>query len=367
MTTKLRASLLAVAVIQLVGAASASVAQDKLVHAEDNTARRAGSITEPSGQDDYDSLPADKLFLEGRTLLRQGQPQEACRMLERSHRLAPTLATLLNLGLCHRASAHLATAHDYYRQAEVKATLDGDAKRRDFAHDEAAALSTLRASLTLRISGIPNAPIEVRIDDVVQPREVWERPMFIDAGEHRIAVRVGEKSTWEGFVQVIDGNKHVIVIPEFKPEGSLPAMRNELSAPVVTPPPAPVSSDRPEDDSAPNTARVVAVSVAGAGLAALGVSLVYTILASGTFEESDDAQHCSAETQVCDARGLQLREEAQTQAMYATVFGISGAVALAGGVALWFLSAREPREAPHGSLSFQAGPHAVAGSWTTTF
>jgi Tfp pilus assembly protein PilF len=97
------------------------------------------------------------LFLQGRKLINEGQPAEACIALERSQKLVPTIGTLLNLGMCHSYAGHLATAHDYYRQAEVLATLQRDARRREHAHNEAAALAARRASLTLRIPAAADA------------------------------------------------------------------------------------------------------------------------------------------------------------------------------------------------------------------
>lgn len=282
-------------------------------------------------------------------------------MLERSHRLQPTLATLLNLGLCHRYSGHLATAHEYYRQAEVKATLENDSKRRDFAHEEAAALSAQRASLTLRISGNPDATLAVRIDDVVQPREVWERPMFIDAGEHRISVDAGANQSWQGSVQVVDGNKHLVVIPEFKPQGAPPSVAPEPRRPTALPAPIPAPAPPQEVASGPSALRVVAVSTAGAGLAALGVSLVYTIFASNTYEDSNDL--CNRDN-VCTPMGVDLREKAHAHATRATVFGISGAVALAGGVAMWFLSAPAKRPESASTVSFAVSPDSIQTVWT---
>src|SRR4051794_28883968 len=60
----------------------------------------------------FEAITARKLFLEGRALLERQQFAPACERLERSHKLVPTLGTLLNLGLCHSFSGHLATAHE---------------------------------------------------------------------------------------------------------------------------------------------------------------------------------------------------------------------------------------------------------------
>lgn len=296
-------------------------------------------------QDDAapDAFQARKLFLEGRELLDRGQPQEACERFERSQQLSPTLGTLLNLGLCHRYCDRLATAHDYYRRAEVMATLAGDDERREVAHDEAAEIAPKRPSLTLRITGgSAELPLEIELDGVLQAREVWQRPIYVDAGEHRIAVRGPGREAWHGSVVVADAGKYLLVIPELRPESGAPepapigGRRLPPSAAephALSPARAALSVDRAPP--APNhTSRIVAITLGGAGIVALGVSVAFGAVALSTSNKSNP--HCSS-LDHCDDRGRELRVQAHANAARANALGIAGAVALVGAAALWLL------------------------------
>jgi hypothetical protein len=316
-----------------------------------------------------EAIEARKLFLEGRTLLEQGQARAACDSLRRSHDLVPALATLLNLGLCYAHAGRLATAHEYYRQAEVMATLVRDARRRDFAHDAAAALAARRASLTLRIEGRHDPALQVQLDDSLKPREVWEHPMYIDAGEHRISVQSTDEQTWHGSVTVVDGSKHVLVIPEFqrRPASAPPPAPAELQGAPETVPSkvAPKAQTREPalryDTGSSTTGRIVALSVGGAGVIALGTSLAYAIAARTKFDDSNDF-HCRPSSGTCSPEGLRLRERAQADAGLSTAFAIGGGAAVLGGFVLWFVL--QPDES--GSLPFEVDVRrdAVTASWT---
>lgn len=363
----MRESCFAVLVIGVLGGSTLAFAQDAAPQREPSDAPAARDANEPA--DSVEAITARKLFLEGRALLDKNQPHEACDLLERSHKLAPTLGALLNLGLCHSYSGHLATAHDYYRQAEIMATLRDDA-RREFAHDEAAALAARRATLTLRIAGSRDALLEVKIDDVAKPRDVWEHPMYLDAGEHRITVEGAGGKTWQGAVQVADGANHVMVIPEFQASAGSPSgapAKAELPAPQPKrEPDAQLQAQMSAVDAKPaaglSTARVVALSIGGAGVVALGASLVYTLNAKSAFDDSNRGE-CNR-INVCNGRGVQLRDDAQADATRATVLSIAGGAALAGGALLWFLSAPSVGAESRESVKLAAAPGVVSASWT---
>ena len=325
--------------------------------------------------DSVEAITARKLFLEGRALLDHNQPRAACDKLERSHKLVPTLAALLNLGLCHSYSGHLATAHDYYRQAEVLATLQKDTRRREFAHDEAAALAPRRATLTLRITGNTGDALDVRIDDIVKPREVWELPMFIDAGEHRIRVQAAGLQSWEGNVSVTDGNQHVVVIPELVSRAEVVSKPPDESVRAAEAPVAPELDSRtsqwigapanPHTDqtSSLSPSRIAALSVAGAGVVALGLGLAFTLSARATYDESE--AHCRSNDR-CTPTGVELREDAHDAATRATVFAISGAVALGAGAVWWFVAGPE-RPGAEAPLGLVPGPDSLAARWSGSF
>jgi tetratricopeptide (TPR) repeat protein len=342
-------------------------------HAEDGptAVTKHVVLAQASPDEPLDPFLARKLFLEARALLDRDKPQSACELFEESQRLAPTLATLLNLGLCHRRAGRLVTAHDYFRQAEKMATLKGDAERGDEAHDAAAALAAERATLTLRISSADGTVLDVRIDDVPQPREVWERPMFIDAGEHRISVQKGSDRPWQGSVSVVDGSKHMVVIPELQPRSA-----HETPAPPSAPPPPPSPSIRAEPiavgpapltdaDPGLGTGRVVALSLGGAGIAALGASLFFTLTAKSQHDDAKDS--CKQPDDVCRPEELEERASAIDKADVATVLVISGGAAVAGGLVLWILSAPETDRAKAvAPVSVRASPTAVMAEWRGT-
>ena len=88
---------------------------------------------------------------------------------------------------------------------------------------------------------------------------------------------------------------------------------------------------QPSNGSAQRTWGVVVGSV---GVAALVTSGVMTLLASRKNDDSKD--RCdAANPNLCDPEGLELRKDARKMADLATVFGIGGAVVLAGGTVIY--------------------------------
>lgn len=332
-------------------------------------APRANGRTGPQAE-----LEAEKLFLEGRALLRDGKSREACELLERSHKLVPTLGTLLNLGLCHRDCGHLSTAHDYYRQAEIKATLAGDTVRREFAHNEAATIASRRATLALRIPDDAGTELDVRIDDAQLPPDAWGRPMFIDAGEHRITVESRGQRTWEGSVVIVDGDKHVVVLPELSPPGmsSVKVPHSELPAPESGHTPEPKSSavalsSPPKPRTGLGTTRIVALSVGGAGVVALGASAVFAIAAQSSYDGTTEAcRKKPGDTDTCSNSAVRERENAMAHAARSTVFAVAGIAAVAGGVVLWFVGGPSDSESRE-RVSLSPGGDGLVAAWTRRF
>jgi hypothetical protein len=270
------------------------------------------------------------LFGEGRALLKQGQLQAACEHFERSRRLNTTVAVLLNLGLCHRQAGRTATAHGYYRRAEVLATLQGD-DRRELAHDEAAKLAAQRASLVLRMTSPPGPDARVSLDGQTLQPESWTQPMFLDAGEHTLRVESDGKVAWEQNVAVQDGGQHVLLIPALDGK-STKALA--LAAPVKVEDSV-LYEARPAPSQPHDLTRIAAVSSAGLGVVGIGAGLVLGWVAQSAF--SDSHQYCTADDR-CKPLGVELRDDAHANATRATVVSIAGAVALTTGIVLWLVS-----------------------------
>ena len=116
--------------------------------------------------------PASDLFGEGRTLLDQGKPAEACAKFDAALHLAPDAAgVLLNLGLCNVQQRKLATALRWFR----KAAASGQDEVVAAAKQQITTLSSLVPTVRIEAAGgvaIDGEPVDAR------------QPIEIDAGHH---------------------------------------------------------------------------------------------------------------------------------------------------------------------------------------
>jgi hypothetical protein len=294
------------------------------------------TATPDDTQPGSDPAQAELLYHQARKLRDERQLRAACDTYERSLRLNPSTGTLVNLGYCHGELGHVVTAHDYYRRAEVLATLHGDTKRQEAAHENAARLAPLRATLWLQVPNEKASELEVRIDDVPQPREVWEHPMFIDAGEHSVLIRAPEHAAFRERVHVHDGVRAVLVVPDLQRMPSAPHVAAEPApkpSTMVSPEVLALHQDRQRQQAELGAMRIAAFGVGGAGLVSLGIGLLFGQLAKNANEDS--LEHCNP---ACNGEGKVLRDTAYEHASRATVLSIAGGVGLAAGVTLWLLA-----------------------------
>jgi hypothetical protein len=260
----------------------------------------------------------------------------------------PAIGTLLNLGLCHRELDNVVTAHDYYRRAEVLATLSGDNKRQEAAHYEAAQLAPHRATLWLRIPSAEAGELEVRIDDIPQPHEVWSKPMFIDAGDHTVSIRAPEHEPFQRHVHIENGVRQELVVPDLQRQPSAPLVAAEPAphpSTMVSPEVLALHQSRQRQQAEWGGMRIASFGVGGAGIVSIGVGLLFGQLAKNA--NDDSAAHCN---KTCTDQGVLLRDTAFDHATRSTVLSIAGGVALASGVALWLL-APAPDVAPGPTLA----------------
>src|SRR5690348_16754449 len=94
--------------------------------------------------------PASDLFAEGRALLDQGKPAEACSKFEASLKLEPDAAgVLLNLGLCNVQQHKLATALRWFRKAAASDSTEVQAA----ANQQITTLSSLVPTVRIAAAG----------------------------------------------------------------------------------------------------------------------------------------------------------------------------------------------------------------------
>jgi hypothetical protein len=290
-------------------------------------------------------LEAHALFIEGRQLLEQGRTELACERLIRSQQLAPTIGTLLNLGLCHRRLGRLASARHWYQAAELLARTAGDSERMQLAHAEASGLEAVVSKLTLAITDRGDAGLEVSVDGLQQARDRWGLPLELDAGEHEILAQAPGKIAWRERVVMRDGLNRLVTVPPL-------VLRSEQPASRRAPRPAEALEPVPSDTSG-DTQRTAAYSLGGLGVAGTGLGVLFMILARNRFDDSES--HCTR-FDVCDPAGVELRRQAQAHATRATVATGIGIAALVGAAALWITAPRD--EATDGAVRFEVGADA---------
>jgi hypothetical protein len=122
--------------------------------------------------------PAADLFTQGRALLEQGKAAEACGKFEAALKLEPDAAgVLLNLGLCNVQQHKLATALDWFRQAESLATRDHMSEVATAARQQITTLSSLVPTIVI------DAPVGAAVAVDGSPVATGQK-IEIDAGHH---------------------------------------------------------------------------------------------------------------------------------------------------------------------------------------
>lgn len=272
---------------------------------------------------------ADRLFREGRELLKQGKYDEACPKLEQSHRLDPALGTLLNLGVCYEELGKVASAWTVYREVASQARELAQFEREALAQERIAALEPELPRIVLDFGGA--LPTLVSLNDQPLPSDAWDSPLPVDPGTHRVEVRSAGHGVWKQQVQVARAQSRRVVVP------LLTVAATNFTAPHSVQQLARLPDDRSKDSGQPS-ARNIAMVLGGLGGGAAIAGTVFGILAYSSNASSDD--ECGPRG-ACTSKGRELRETASDQAAVSTVaFGIAAA-SVTGALVLW-LTAPDP-------------------------
>ncbi len=267
---------------------------------------------------------AEKLFRDGRALLKDGNTAAACDAFTASAKLGPSVGTFLNLGDCRARRGEVATAWAAFVEAGRLAGKVGDPRKAE-ADRRAAELEPQLSYLTIEVAS-PVPGLTIVRDDVAIDATVWQQPTAIDPGAHTVVATAPGFDKWAMKIDVApNGDKAVAHVP---------ALHAQPIAAVPARPVAGRATDRF------TTTRVIGVASAGVGVAALAGSLVLAINAKGI--EDDARAICPTGKSCTDLGASQESERAVTRANIATIVGAGGIVALTAGVTLWFLG--RPRE-----------------------
>jgi hypothetical protein len=271
---------------------------------------------------------AEALFAEGKSLMQQGNYEEACPKLAASYKLDPGVGALLNLGVCYEKIGRLASAWGVYREAIALGQQFGQAERVEYARAGVSKLEGQLGKLTVNVASKAEE-LKVSVDGIQHPREAWGVPLPVDAGEHVIEASAPGRKSFRASITSQDGGTALVDIPELTVDPTRATEANRSAG---------ASTATTDDESGPGTQRIAAIALGGVGLVGLGVGGFFGLSAQSTYEDAD----CSANN-VCSPSGLEQRETAEDKALVATVAGGVGIAALAGAAVLWF-TAPSPKE-----------------------
>jgi hypothetical protein len=310
----------------------------------------------PSRAQSANEAAAETLFREGRDLLERKQYPEACRKLEGSYRLDPASGTLLGMAMCHEAQGKLATAWLEYKQVIARVGPEGRADRERAAMERVEALDGRLATIAVSVPAEAARDPELKVTYDGQPigAAAWSAAFPVDPGEHVIEATAPSKRPWQVKVVIGPGpEKRVVEIPLLEAVARpAPPIVRQLAV-----------ADRPPGRS--RASRVVAFTLGGAGLAAVGAG---GFLGFRALQQKNDAQSQGCAGDACTTPGGRAtRLDAGRTADAATVAFIAGGALLSAGAIVYWLRGASPSPAsasgPALAVDLAAGSVSIRGSF----
>lgn len=306
----------------------------KLAPAQDVPRAPARSVL-PSAP--TDKVTAEALFQSGRELLIAKRYAEACEKLRISYELDPAVGALLYLADCYAYAGKTATAWATFREVESLAHQEGQTQRAEIARRRSELLEAKLSHLTVEVepASQPESFTLLR-DGAPLPRASWNLKVPVDPGRHTLTASAPGYRTWTQTVLIRGpAETHTVRVTPLTPSGNAPG----VSRLDVKSPPSPGD---------PGDRLVWHSWVTGGALTLGGASLVAAgVLFWEAKDRRDDSRdHCApSEPNRCEARGVELREEAFDLARASTLLSVTGAALIASGLTLW-LVAPDPAPEP---------------------
>ncbi len=263
----------------------------------------------PPGQSD--EAKARKLFNEGLELYELGRYKEACAKLEASLLAFPGTGTRGKLAECYEKRGMLASAHKLYREVERLAREKGD-KRAAIAAERAEALEARVPRLVIEPG--PSATLRgfrVALDGKNLEVSSLGIAIFVDPGNHAVAVSAPGHETWKTSVSSVLAKTSTVRIPGLRPA---PADRSAERAPS-------------------RGQRIAGWSLLGLAAAGVAVGSTSGILA---WQTSSDRDECLGPNKIESPQCEELYDEANLQSTIANIsFATAAAAAIVGVVLIW--------------------------------
>ena len=162
--------------------------------------------------------PAVKAFEDGRRLLEEDKPAEACKRFEESIALDPDApGTLLNLGLCNERIGRTATALAWFRKAQFRAAETKKADYEQAARKETIALAAKVPKIHFELANPPPTGATFLLDG----NQIVESDMTsveVDPQSHTLEMRVQGKAPLRVEITAKDGETQTVIVPVPKTE-----------------------------------------------------------------------------------------------------------------------------------------------------
>jgi len=276
------------------------------------------------------SPAAEKLFRDGRALLKKGKLSEACAAFAASVRLEPSIGTLLNLGDCRAKLGRTATAWAAFVEAGRQAKRRSD-KRGAEARRRATELEAKLSYLTIVV---PTAAPDLQVarDNERVDAATFGVALPVDPGEHEIRAEAHGQTWRKQIVIKADGDRQSVVVELEQPSPVAPRptpVTTTIQPAPEAPAPAPLAPGRF------TTLRIGGLIVGVAGIGGLGVSTVLGLKARSL--DADAHAICPSGEPCRDQAAADKSKDAVSRARLATVVGAVGAGAVVAGVVLWFV------------------------------
>ncbi len=317
---------------------------------------------------------AQVLFEQAKQLMHEKRYAEACAKFTESNRLDAGIGTMLWLADCYEKNGQSASAWAEFVEA-ADASEERHDDRRKVARERAAALEPTLARLTVEVPVPSDAPgLEVTRDGAAVGRALWGNPVPVDPGPHTLAAHAPGRKAWQTTVTVEAGGRRALVtVPPLQPEHPVESPAPPALVPRSPPAPElrPSTTETPPSEvpaQAGSEARTWGVVVAGVGSVAMGVGLVFGIVAKTHLDDSNANNHCFADNR-CDAYGTIARHQALDAANVSTVTLLAGCAVVGAGIVLYVTAPRPPAPSAPSGIPARAEVRArlelspVVGPW----
>jgi hypothetical protein len=291
-----------------------------------------------------DTVAAQALFDDGKRLMAEGKPAEACPKFEESQQRDPGSGTLLNLADCYEKVGRSASAWSTYLEAAAAARCAGNSERETYARERAASLEGGLSKITVRVKDTTIHGLEVTRDGAAVGAAQWGLPIPADPGPHTFAAMAPGRRAWKSTVNVADGGANAdVTVPvlEVDPNATKTAAEASKSGGL-------------------GTQRVLALVAGGIGVVGVGFGTYFTFKSKASHDETD--RLCNHSSSCPTQDGIDASNRAQQQGNLATIGMIVGGVGVASGLALWFTAPSAPSTASTTVGVGLGGVH-VQGAW----